>query len=148
MNILIVYNGSLPSKIALRRAMRNVREYGGKVIVLVLLQEKLFIDYDDGSRAEVIASDGPAHWKEEIRNLIGIELDSVSVKTLISEGNPEETINRCLENEEIDIIFSPQYFNSVKEGMICPSFVRLHEICTPFIQSHAGERYRLQEGKN
>ena len=55
MKILVIYDGTIKSKTALRYGLGKAKEIGGELLVLQVFQNSLFVDYDAGPRAEEIA---------------------------------------------------------------------------------------------
>src|SRR4030067_3408584 len=77
MKILVAYDGTLHSKVALEYGIRKVREKGGEVLVLQVFQASLFVDYDAGPRAWETARDESRRHIEETKK--NIETDGGSV---------------------------------------------------------------------
>lgn len=131
MNILVEFNGSLHSRIALRDAVSRVREHGGKVIVLLPISgRKLWIGYEDGSRAEVTVIDGSPGGAKDARTIIESEGGDISARIIFATGDPGTEIMRYVRQENIDVIFSPHSYNTVTDKITCQTYVYLHEILT------------------
>lgn len=120
MNILVVYNGSLSSKHALRSGIEKARqEKKARLVLLHVFNSHLFIDYEGGYRAEVIARQESSRYLDEARKMLQEEAIGIWSKVVVSEGRPEDAIVQYVEEERIDIVFSPFRYKAVSKDVSC-----------------------------
>jgi nucleotide-binding universal stress UspA family protein len=122
MRVLVAYNGSMNSKSAIKQGIRKVRERGGTLIVLYVFHRDMFIDYDAGPGAEREAREEALRLVEEAKKIIADEGKGIWSRVVVTEGNPADEIVRFAMDENIGLIFSPQYYDSIAQRIPCPVF--------------------------
>jgi len=93
MKILVIYNGSLNSKRALRAGIGEIKRHSGELIVLYVLNRVSFIDRDVVSR----------HISDAKRIL---EKENIKSDITLAKGNPADEITEHVREKNIDIILS------------------------------------------
>jgi nucleotide-binding universal stress UspA family protein len=120
MKILVAYNGSLSSKLALRYGIEKAQQHNGRLIVLHVFNRNQFIDYEGGYRAEMTARHESSRYLEEARRILRDEAGSIRSQLISAEGPPEEVIVGHAQDEDVDIVFSPFRYNAISEDIACP----------------------------
>ena len=123
MKILVVYNGTLSAQAALRQGIRKARERRAALVVLYVFNRNLFIDYDAGPRAEVIARNESVKHVEEAQRILDEEGSDIRKRIVVIEGRPEEEIIRFAKQERVDIIVSPQRYDAIARTSTCPVYL-------------------------
>ncbi|MBI5075577.1 MAG: universal stress protein [Nitrospirae bacterium] len=119
MNILVVYNGSLCSKHALRTGIEKARQENGRLILLHVFRSNLFIDYEGGYRAQVTARQESLRYLEEAGKTLQEEAAGIWSKVIVAEGSPEDMIVQYVKEEDIDIVYSPFRYKAVSNDVSC-----------------------------
>jgi nucleotide-binding universal stress UspA family protein len=131
MKILIIFDGTIQSKTALRYGIKKAKEKGSEVFVLQIFQNSLFIDYDAGPMAEEIARAEIKGHLQDAENIIQESGNDVNVKILSEEGDPVEEALRVSEAVHAElIIVSPRYRAIVRKAS-CPVYVMPGTILVP-----------------
>lgn len=138
MKILIIYDGTIQSKTALRYGLLKAKEIGGELVVLQVFQSSLFVDYDAGPRAEEIAR------AEAARHLCDAEIlirdtgnQGITVRVLSVEGDPLEEALRVAEIEQADLILSSPRYKALVKKASCPVQIMPGTILVPVDSSDA-----------
>jgi nucleotide-binding universal stress UspA family protein len=120
MNIVVVYDGTVHAKTALRYGIRKAKEGGGRILVLHVFNNALFIDYGAGPNAEKAARDEAARHFEEAKKIVHEEGAGIAVRLIEAEGQPEELITGYARDEKADLILAPPAFHSIGKRSPCP----------------------------
>ncbi len=120
MKILIAYDGSLNSQIALKYGIQKVREDGGEIEVIHVFNKNLFIDYDAHIDAEKMARMESSRYVEDAKRIVAELGSTIKARVVVREGNPEEEITAYAEDENIDLIVSPPKYKSIAKSASCP----------------------------
>lgn len=111
MRIMVAYDGTIPSKEALRYGIQKVRELGGELIAMQVLDPLLFLDYSvgalDAARAEA------ACIREEAKALLRAEATGIRASVVWTEGDPEAMLVSYAEDRFIDVLLCPPRYRSV-----------------------------------
>lgn len=113
MRVLVVYDGTLQSKDALRYGLREARERRGDLIVLQVFDNCAFFDYGAGPRAIERARLESLRYAEEARTLIDEEGCGVRTRVHTEEGDPEEEVIRFASERWIDLLLCPPRYRSI-----------------------------------
>jgi len=121
MKILVIYDGTIKSKTALRYGLGKAKETGGELLVLQVFQSSLFVDYDAGPRAEEIARAEAARHMRDAETLIrDAGNHGIAVRVLSVEGDPLEEALRVAEVEHADLILSSPRYKALVKKASCP----------------------------
>jgi nucleotide-binding universal stress UspA family protein len=132
MKILVIYDGTIQSKTALRYGLRKAKEIGGELLVLQVFQSSLFVDYDAGPRAEEIARAEAARHLRDAETLIhDAGNEGLTVRVLSVEGAPLEEALRVAEVEHADLILSSQRYKALINKATCPVHLMPGTILVP-----------------
>jgi len=138
MKILVIYDGTIKSKTALRYGLLKSKEIGGELIVLQIFQSSLFVDYDAGPRAEEIARAEAARLLRDAETLIrDVGNQGISVRVLSVEGDPLEEALRVAEDEHVDLILSSPRYKALVKKVSCPVHLMPGTILVPVDSSDA-----------
>ncbi len=131
MKILVAYDGTLHSKVALEYGIRKVREKGGEVLVLQVFQSSLFVDYDAGPRALETARDESRRHIEDAKKLIEKSGGGVQVRIMSEEGDPEEIIVRYATDEHVDLVLITPRYKAITKTATFPVYIIPGTILVP-----------------
>jgi nucleotide-binding universal stress UspA family protein len=120
MKILVAYDGSLNSQIALKYGIQKVREVGGRLIALHVFNSSMFIDYGGGPNAEEAARKESAGYVEDAKRIIAENGTDIFAKVLTEEGNPEEVTADFAQTGMIDLIIAPPRYKAIAKTAPCP----------------------------
>jgi nucleotide-binding universal stress UspA family protein len=120
MKILVAYDGSINSQLALKYAIRKTGKVGGSLVALHVFNSSMFIDYGAGPNAEVLARKESSGYVEEAKGIIAEAGADAFAKLFTTEGNPEEETVRFARNEMMDLIIVPPRYKSVLKNAPCP----------------------------
>lgn len=120
MKILIAYDGSLNSQIALRYGLRKIRDKGGSLTALHVFNATLFVDYDALPGAKETARSESRKYVEDAKKIISEFDGGASAKVLMEEGDPEEEILKRADSAGVDLIISPPRYKSLSKIAPCP----------------------------
>ena len=132
MKILVIYDGTIKSKTALRYGLVKAKEIGGELLVLQVFQSSLFVDYDAGPRAEEIARAEAARHLRDAETLIrDAGNHGIAVRVLSVEGDPLEEALRVAEVEHADLILSSPRYKALVKKASCPVHLMPGTILVP-----------------
>jgi nucleotide-binding universal stress UspA family protein len=131
MKILVAYDGTLHSKVALEYGIQKVREKGGELLVIHVFQGSLFVDYDAGPRALEAARDESRRHIEEAKRVIEKSGSGVKVGFMSEEGDPEEIIVRYATDEQVDLVLVPPRYKAVVKTAPAPVYIIPGTILVP-----------------
>ncbi len=120
MKILVAYDGSLNSQVALKYGIQKVRELGGRLIALHVFNSSMFIDYGAGPNAEETARKESARYVEDARRIIAENGTDIYAKVLEEEGNPEDVAADFAKTEMVDLIIAPPRYKAIAKNAPCP----------------------------
>ena len=120
MKILVAYDGSINSQLALKYAIRKTGKVGGSLVALHVFNSSMFIDYGAGPNAEVLARKESSGYVEDAKGIIAEAGADAYAKLFTTEGNPEEETVRFARNEMMDLIIVPPRYKSVMKNAPCP----------------------------
>jgi hypothetical protein len=104
MKVLVVYDGTLDSKAALRYGIQKVREYGGELTLLNVFPRHQFIDYGAGPKAEAITRLEALRHVAEARMFLLKNGRGFRASLVFAEGNIPDEVLSCSKTEDIDLI--------------------------------------------
>ena len=107
MKILVAYDGSINSQIALKYGIRKVQGGWRKPCALHVFNSNMFIDYGAGPNAEALARKESSGYVEDARGIIAEAGAEAYAKLFTAEGNPEEETVRFARTEMMDLIIVP-----------------------------------------
>ena len=122
MKILVAYDGSINSQIALKYGIRKIREVGGSLVALHVFNSSVFIDYGAGPNAEALAKKESSGYVEDARGIIAEAGADAYAKLFSAEGNPEEETVRFARTEMMDLIIVPPRYKLIVEKRTLPGF--------------------------
>ncbi len=131
MKILVAYDGTLHSKVALEYGIQKVREKGGEVLALHVFQSSLFVDYDAGPRALETAREESRRHIEEAKKIIEKSSNGVRVHIMSEEGDPQEVIVRYATDEHVDLVLVPPRYKAVVKTATAPVYIIPGTILVP-----------------
>ncbi len=120
MKILVAYDGSINSKLALKYGIRKTREAGGSLAALHVFNSSMFMDYGAGPNAEALARKESSGYVEDAKGIIAEAGADEYAKLFKIEGNPEEETIRFARTEMMDLIIVPPRYKSVVKKAPCP----------------------------
>ena len=120
MKILVAYDGSINSQLALKYGIRKTREIGGSLVALHVFNSSMFIDYGAGPNAEALARKESSGYVEDARRIIAETGADAYVRLFTAEGNPEEETVKVARTERTDLIIVPPRYKSVVRNAPCP----------------------------
>lgn len=138
MKILVIYDGTIHSKTALRYGLRKAKEKAGEVIVLQVFQSSLFVDYDAGPKAEEIArAEASRHLRDAETIIRESGRHGIPVRVLSAEGDTVEEAVRLANAEHTDLILSSPRYKSITRQAPCPVYLMPGAILVPVDSSDA-----------
>jgi len=120
MNILVVYDGTLHAKKALRYGLKKVQGAGGDVTVMQIFDPRLFIDYDAGPKAEEMARKEAAQSLAEARQIISEQAAGLSVRIFSDEGDAAQKVREYVEAEHPGLVLAPPRYRDLAKTITCP----------------------------
>lgn len=138
MKILVIYDGTIHSKMALRYALRKAKERSGEVLVLQVFQSSLFVDYDAGPNAEEIARNEASRHLRDAETIIQESgLNGQAVHVLSKEGDTKEEAVRLARAEHIGLILTSPRYKSITRQAPCPVYIMPGTLLVPVDSSEA-----------
>ena len=120
MKILVAYDGSINSQLALKYGLGKAREIGGSLVALYVFNSSMFIDYGAGPNAEKLARKESSLHVEDAKRIIAESGSTAYANLYTAEGNPEEETVRVARTELIDLIIVPPRYKSIVKNAPCP----------------------------
>jgi nucleotide-binding universal stress UspA family protein len=120
MKILVIYDGTLNSKNALRYGIEKIRQRSGVLFILSVFQRELFIDYEGGPEAERLARKEFNIYLNAAREIIGQMGSGLDIHIIEGEGNPEDICLEYASQYNIDLILTPPRYKSIIRKFPCP----------------------------
>ena len=120
MRILVAYDGSLNSRIALKYGLEKTKEKSARLIALHVFDSRMFIDYGSAPGTEDIAREESLRYVEDARNIICEYGEELRAKVVMEDGGPVEEIAKYAETENMDLVISPPRYASVAKKAPCP----------------------------
>ena len=107
MKILVVYDGTVHAKRALRYGISQCAEKGGEVMLLSVFDRGLFVDYEAGLAAEDRARQEFLLRVQEAKTLVQEERTLVNVRYITADGDPDTIAAQLAGSEGADLILAP-----------------------------------------
>lgn len=120
MKILVVYDGTLHAKKALRYGLKKVQETGGELTVLQIFDARLFIDYDAGPKAEEMARSEASHGLAEARQIVSEQGADLAVRIISDEGDAGQKVREYVESERPGLVLAPPRYKELAKTLTCP----------------------------
>ena len=120
MKILVAYDGSINSQLALKYGLRKAREVGGSLFALYVFNSSMFIDYGAGPNAEELARKESYGYVEDAKRIIAEAGPATYANLFTAEGNPEEETVRFARTKMMDLIIVPPRYKSIVKNAHCP----------------------------
>jgi len=120
MKILVAYDGTIHSQLALKYGIRKIKEIGGSLFALHVFNSSMFIDYDAGPKAVEIARNESARYVEDARKIIAETGNDIDAKLFTVDGNPNDELVSFAKAEMIDMIMAPPRFKTIVKSAPCP----------------------------
>jgi len=120
MKILVVYDGTLHAKKALRYGLQKVREAGGALTVLQVFDARLFIDYDAGPQAEELARREASQSLAEARQIVSEQAAGIAVRFISDEGDAAQKVQKYVEAERPGLVIAPPRYRELAKTLTCP----------------------------
>ena len=139
MKILVIYDGTIHTKTALRYGLRKAKDEAGEVIVLQVFQSRLYLDYDAGPKAEELArAEASRHLRDAETIIQESGRHGIPVRVLSEEGDTVEEAIRLANAEHADLILSsPRYKAIARRQAPCPVYIMPGTILVPVDNSDA-----------
>ena len=149
MKILSLYDGSLDAQTALRWGIFRIRERGGLLTVLHVLNTDLFIGYDALPNAKDLARAESAVYRRLAERLLQEEASGLRTELITVEGNPETAALEYAAHSPSDLIVAAPRSRSLVYAAHCPVSLapgyclvpidntRSHETAVPVIATRA-----------
>lgn len=124
MKVLVIYDGSIDAKTALRYGIETVKNQGGELFMLQVFHAHQFIDYDAMPQAEEIARREAARHREEAERIMREEGRGLKTSIILREGNPPSEIIRVATIEHVDVIYAtPRYKSIIRKAPCAVSII-------------------------
>jgi nucleotide-binding universal stress UspA family protein len=123
MKVLILYDGTLNAKTALRYGIKSIKENGGELVVLHVFQSSLFFDYDAVPEALDIARAESMQHRQDAENIIKDAGSDIKFRILTEEGDPEREILNAATIEHPDLILASPRYKSIVKKAPCPVYL-------------------------
>jgi len=120
MNILVVYDGTLHAKKAVRYGIKKLHETGGELTILQVFDPRLFIDYDAGPRAEVMARQEAEQGLSEARQIVSEQAAGIAVRIISDEGDAALKVQEYVEAEHPGLVLAPPRYKDLVKSLTCP----------------------------
>jgi len=122
MNILLVYDGTLHAKKALRYGIKKLRQAdaGGQLTVLQVFDRRLFIDYDAGPQAEVMARKEASQGLAEARQIVSEQASGIDVRIISDEGDAFQKVTAYVDAERPGLVLAPPRYRELAKTLTCP----------------------------
>ena len=120
MNILVVYDGTLHAKKAVRYGIKKLHEAGGELTILQVFDPRLFIDYDAGPRAEAMARQEAAQGLAEARQIVSEQAAGIAVRIISDEGDAAQKVREYAEAERPGLVLAPPRYKDLAKSLSCP----------------------------
>lgn len=131
MNILIVYDGTLHAKTALRYGLGRLTSTQDKAVMLQIFDRASFIDYDAGPRAEAMARAEAGRQFQEARAILEETAQGKQVQVVAEEGDAELVISAYADRERFDLILVPPRYRSIRKYVQRPVYIIPGTILVP-----------------
>lgn len=113
MKVLVAYDGTLHARTALQYGMEKTRETNGELVVLHVFNRNIFLDYDAIPQAEEIARRESSRYAKEAEKILKEEGKGIKAFLVTGEGNPEQEIIDCAQEENVDLLLCPTRYKVV-----------------------------------
>jgi nucleotide-binding universal stress UspA family protein len=120
MNILLVYDGTLHAKKALRYGIEKLREASGELTILQVFDPSLFIDYDAGPQAEAMARREASQGLAEARQIVKEQAAGLAVRIISDEGDAIRKVMAYVEEERPGLVLAPPRYKELATTLTCP----------------------------
>jgi len=120
MKILVVYDGTLHAKKALRYGLKKIHDGGGEITLLQVFDSRMFIDYDAGPKAEEMARNEAAQGLAEARQIISEQAAGMSVRIITDEGDASQMVREYVDAEHPGLVLAPSRFKDLAKILSCP----------------------------
>ena len=138
MKILVIYDGTIHTKTALRYGLRKAKDEAGEVIVLQVFQSRLYLDYDAGPKAEELArAEASRHLRDAETIIQESGRHGIPVRVLSEEGDTVEEAIRLANAEHADLILSSPRYKAIARQAPCPVYIMPGTILVPVDSSDA-----------
>jgi nucleotide-binding universal stress UspA family protein len=117
MKVLVAYDGTLQAKDALRHGLDQIRERGGRLTVLHVFNNRMFIDYDATAGAEQTARTESSRMVEEAKRIIETDGEGLSADIVMGEGNPEEEVIEYAKAHHMDVLLCSPRYRAIRKKM-------------------------------
>lgn len=122
MKILVLYDGTLQAKNALKYGIHKAREKDGEVVALHVFDRSRFVDYDAGPKAEELARVEAARHLEDARKIVSETAAGVQTRILSVEGDVEQLTVRYAVDEQAEVILAPPRYRGMAKSAPCPVY--------------------------
>ena len=120
MNILVVYDGTLHAKKALRYGIKKIEKAGGEITVLQVFDPRLFIDYDAGPQAEEMARKEASKSLAEARQIVSEQATRIVARFISDEGDAVQKVLEYVEAEHPVLVLAPTRYRELANTLTCP----------------------------
>ncbi len=119
MKLLVVYDGTVPSKDALRYGLARAHRSHSELVVLSVFDMERFIDYD-AVKAEEKARAEASHYLAEAREIIRELGSGLHVSVYSSEGDAEDAVLTTSKAEGVAMIIVPPRYKKIRKRASVP----------------------------
>ncbi len=123
MKVLILYDGTLHAKTALRYGIKTIKENGGELVMLHVFQSNFFVDYDAVPQALDLARAESMQHRQDAENFIKNAGSDVTFRILTEEGDPEREVLHAATIEHPDLILASPRYKSIVKKAPCPVYL-------------------------
>ncbi len=123
MKVLILYDGTLHAKKALRYGIKSIKENGGELVILHVFPSNLFVDYDAVPAALDLARAESMQHRQDAENIIKDAGSDFKFRILTEEGDPEREILNAATIEHPDLILVSPRYKSIMKKAPCPVYL-------------------------
>ena len=121
MKVIVLYDGSLHAKTALDYSFEKAREKQGELVVLLVFQSSLYLDYDGGIMAQNAARAEMNRYTRDIEHFKRERQDEVNIRIITEEGNPGQELLNIAKTEQADLMVAPARYKSIARKAPCPA---------------------------
>lgn len=118
MKILVVYDGTLNSKDALRKGIGKAKETGSELLVLQVFNSGMFIDYEITPGETEFIKKEAAGYLEEAKVILKEEGQGLRTGLFTGEGDPGEQIIQFASEKNVDLLLFPAAYRSIVKRYI------------------------------
>jgi nucleotide-binding universal stress UspA family protein len=120
MKVLTLYDGSLHAKTALTYSYYKANQCDGELMVLLVFQNSLYLDYDGGLMAQRAARADMEKYIQEVGAFLKSQEPGTRVRMITVNGEPEQELLQTARSEKADLVVVPERYRAVGASSPCP----------------------------